>query len=204
MQLEKVAKDQLDAVVVVSGNMKRITEEVIWHFKEGHPGQQVPMQTLVDGNIVSFSHYAICEARSVPYTADAESVYYTEVAGPEDKRVRFDLMFEVDCADASQLSPSIAPLVRKVCDLLHPLDLQNTNPLSFHFTETWLRPDRLRPISEGNRAYWYVLSVYPSADWPCTEHPEFLVGAPIGQYHCPVCGDMQMAGMMHFPKQEEG
>ena len=32
----------------------------------------------------------------------------------------------------------------------------------------------------------------------CAEKPELLLGQPIGQYHCPDCGAMVMAGMKHF------
>lgn len=31
----------------------------------------------------------------------------------------------------------------------------------------------------------------------CAEKPEKLLGAPIGQYHCPDCGAMVMAGIKH-------
>jgi len=34
-------------------------------------------------------------------------------------------------------------------------------------------------------------------DVTCTEKPEFLLGAPIGQYHCPECGTMLIAGIKH-------
>ena len=32
--------------------------------------------------------------------------------------------------------------------------------------------------------------------WPW--HSQQLVGAPMGQYHCPYCGGMVIAGMAHF------
>ncbi|WP_280404717.1 hypothetical protein [Nocardia brasiliensis] len=32
--------------------------------------------------------------------------------------------------------------------------------------------------------------------WPW--EPQQLVGAPLGQYHCPYCGAMVMAGMRHL------
>lgn len=32
--------------------------------------------------------------------------------------------------------------------------------------------------------------------WPWD--PQQLVGAPLGQYHCPYCGGMQVAGMPHL------
>jgi len=31
----------------------------------------------------------------------------------------------------------------------------------------------------------------------CPEDPRLLVGAPIGMYHCPHCGCMQIAGLAH-------
>lgn len=35
---------------------------------------------------------------------------------------------------------------------------------------------------------------------PCPEDPVQLSGMPIGMYHCPYCGDMQIGGMPHlFP-----
>ena len=33
---------------------------------------------------------------------------------------------------------------------------------------------------------------------PCPEQPMLLAGAPIGQYHCPVCGMMVMASVPHL------
>lgn len=38
---------------------------------------------------------------------------------------------------------------------------------------------------------------------PCPEKPELLLGQPLGMYHCPYCGDMQMAGCEHLPPDEE-
>jgi hypothetical protein len=35
-------------------------------------------------------------------------------------------------------------------------------------------------------------------DAPCDERPEKLIGSPIGQYHCPECGIMLIAGIEHF------
>lgn len=34
---------------------------------------------------------------------------------------------------------------------------------------------------------------------PCPEQPLVLLGAPLGQYHCPGCGEMQVAGTPHLP-----
>ena len=46
------------------------------------------------------------------------------------------------------------------------------------------------------RCYDEDIEVFPAN---CEEKPEELAGAPIGQYHCPDCGAMVMAGMRHFP-----
>lgn len=45
---------------------------------------------------------------------------------------------------------------------------------------------------------YFLLRVYLNHEFQCTEHPEMFLGAPLGMYHCKVCGDMQMAGMPHI------
>ena len=37
---------------------------------------------------------------------------------------------------------------------------------------------------------------------PCHEQPLLLAGMPLGQYHCPVCLEMQIAGIPHLPPDE--
>lgn len=37
--------------------------------------------------------------------------------------------------------------------------------------------------------------------WPWD--PQQLVGAPLGQYHCPYCGGMQIAGVPHADWRED-
>jgi DNA-directed RNA polymerase subunit RPC12/RpoP len=44
------------------------------------------------------------------------------------------------------------------------------------------------------RCYEEVDELFPA---PCEEKPERLKGAPLGQYHCPDCGAMVMAGLRH-------
>lgn len=44
------------------------------------------------------------------------------------------------------------------------------------------------------RCYDPVRELFPAS---CAEKPETLVGVPIGQYHCPDCGTMLLAGMPH-------
>lgn len=37
----------------------------------------------------------------------------------------------------------------------------------------------------------------------CPYDPGVLKGAPIGMFHCPLCGEMQIAGLAHLPPEEE-
>lgn len=46
------------------------------------------------------------------------------------------------------------------------------------------------------RCYEESSELFPSN---CTEKPETLAGQPIGQYHCPDCGTMIIAGLPHPP-----
>lgn len=54
-------------------------------------------------------------------------------------------------------------------------------------------PDRQREGVCG-RCYDEGVTVFPPN---CAEKPEALTGQPIGQYHCPDCGAMVMAGLPH-------
>ena len=44
------------------------------------------------------------------------------------------------------------------------------------------------------RCYDEVDELFPAN---CAEKPELLTGAPLGQYHCPDCGAMVIAGCVH-------
>lgn len=38
---------------------------------------------------------------------------------------------------------------------------------------------------------------------PCPENPVLLAGQPLGQYHCPVCGMMVIAGWRHLSPNKQ-
>ncbi len=44
------------------------------------------------------------------------------------------------------------------------------------------------------RCYEEEVDIFPVN---CEEKPELLIGLPIGQYHCPDCGAMVLAGLPH-------
>lgn len=56
---------------------------------------------------------------------------------------------------------------------------------------------------EGTNTFSLALMLYKNSDWVCIEHPELLIDVPMGMYHCPVCGEMQMAGCFHLPKGDQ-
>ena len=37
----------------------------------------------------------------------------------------------------------------------------------------------------------------------CPYDPQIYVNQPIGMFHCPYCGEMQLAGLPHLPFQIE-
>lgn len=57
----------------------------------------------------------------------------------------------------------------------------------------WLRTGSLK-LNMCGRCYDEVDELFPPN---CDEKPEDLLGQPIGQYHCPDCGAMVIAGIKH-------
>lgn len=53
------------------------------------------------------------------------------------------------------------------------------------------RPDLDPPLNESGEP----------CPWPWD--PQQLAGAPLGQYHCPYCGAMVIAGVPHLDYREE-
>lgn len=59
----------------------------------------------------------------------------------------------------------------------------------------------LVPEPDGTwRQPWADPAIFPAAPTPCPWpfEPWQLYGAPLGQYHCPYCGSMVLAGMEHL------
>jgi hypothetical protein len=68
-------------------------------------------------------------------------------------------------------------------DVIHWQDIAPADAVNINLTE---RLDITAPLNEmGERCPW---------PWD----PQQLVGAPLGQYHCPYCGAMVIAGMEHI------
>lgn len=70
----------------------------------------------------------------------------------------------------------------------------------FHFATRTLNSDH--PIFAGKNVTRFILfRIYRNADFKCIEHPEMLLGCPLGMYHCPECGAMQVAGLPHVAEE---
>jgi hypothetical protein len=44
---------------------------------------------------------------------------------------------------------------------------------------------------------------WPEGDADCPYDPREMTGKPIGMFHCPVCGQMVIAGMEHTPRLDD-
>lgn len=70
------------------------------------------------------------------------------------------------------------------------------------FEMVWASIERRTTVTEGDPRYAPVCCRCYSSAGPllpanCSERPELLLGAPLGQYHCPDCGAMVVAGVPH-------
>ena len=60
---------------------------------------------------------------------------------------------------------------------------------------------KVNPYDKDSPVFVLFVRAYKTSEHPCAEHPELYLGAPLGMYHCPVCGEMQVAGTFHIPKE---
>lgn len=101
-----------------------------------------------------------------------------------------DLVFSVDKTD--DFEGTMARLVPEIKGYVDALDILEKG---YHIVERALK-------QTDARGTIILLRIYRDADFECVEHPEMFLGAPMGQYHCPVCSEMLMAGMPHFTREE--
>lgn len=67
-------------------------------------------------------------------------------------------------------------------------------------------------ITPQEAAEYHIILPHPDVEGPLTSEgepcpwpwdPIQLKGAPLGQYHCPYCGEMCIAGMEHLDYSDE-
>lgn len=103
------------------------------------------------------------------------------------------LVMEIDLAEGESSSynaDSLDEAVRKVVALYQA----RAHDLDCHLTGNFITAD--------HKVNGALLRIYRNQDFVCKGHPELLLGKPIGMYHCDKCGEMQMAGTFHLPKEE--
>lgn len=137
-------------------------------------------------------------ASQVPEVGPNEDVKhaltYQTMSEQSDKIVLDILINEVALADGESREYSndiLEGVVRKVVALYQA----RARDLACHVTGQFL--------AERNHVVGALLRVYRNDDFPCTGHPELLLGKPIGMYHCGKCGQMQVAGTFHLPMETE-
>lgn len=150
---------------------------------------------VVDGKQLNsnakFSYVLNNRAALVPLhaSADGEGIEFVEV-NPTDKRECTDLIlkFEKGLEHEDDIPEMI--FLKKVVRKLNAVEGIHFKFVFIYDSNSWL-PNRglLRMI---------LLRIYRNIDFKCVEHSEMLAGAPMGMYHCDICGEMQMAGAMHL------
>ena len=103
------------------------------------------------------------------------------------------LIMEVELAEGESSNYNADGLdeaVRKVVALYQA----RARDLDCHLTGNFITAD--------HKVNGALMRIYRNQDFVCKGHPEMLLGAPLGQHHCDVCGEMQMAGCFHLPKEE--
>lgn len=137
-----------------------------------------------------FSYVLNNRAALVPLHAssDGEGIEFVEV-DPSDKRECTDLILKFE--KGLEYEDDIPEMIflKKVVRKLNAMEGIHYKFCFLYDDNSWL-PNRglLRMI---------LLRIYRNVDFKCVEHSEMLVGAPLGMYHCDICGVMQMPGMMH-------
>lgn len=154
---------------------------------------QIPMMEDVPLN-ATFDSYAV-SANFVPHKYEnGDFIFSTFDKELEDKKAH-DLVFTI-AGDKEIVTEALDKIVQYVQDVYSKLIAPN----EYHVAYRTLYSDN---PEHKECARLLLVRIYRNEDFVCTEHPEMLVGAPIGMYHCPGCGDMQLAGVPHLPKESE-
>lgn len=157
----------------------------------------VPMiDTLLDSSLtenIRFSHYVYGPANMIPLQVDAKNknrILYASVSNDPDPRMALDLIFDLrEVQDHDEWAHAKNPMLALLIQHLHQSGLHQEGRAIL---------DRIYDRGDDNQMHYVLFRVWADKDWPCTGHPEMLMFAPLGQHHCPVCGEFVMAGMYHL------
>ncbi len=138
------------------------------------------------------------DASQIPTVARFEdvkhSLSYSQCDGKSPESVVLDILLgAVPVADNEQPpldDAALSDAIRKAVKLIQ----EHAERSDCHITGHYLH--------ESNEIDGALIRVYRNQDFHCKGHPEMLLGKPLGMFHCDKCGEMQMAGMFHLPKEE--
>lgn len=158
-------------------------------------GLQIPMMEDVPLN-ASFDSYAV-SADFVPYAYEKGEFTFSKLGGDLVDTQVHDLAFTIS-GDKQVADEALDKIVAYLRNVYTQIIAPNTNePSGFHIAQRTLNSDN---PEHAHCVRLLLVRIFRNEDFVCTEHPEFLLGMPIGQYHCPVCGTMVLAGIPHLPK----
>lgn len=176
------------------------TVELKGNRLESHFGAlEIPSYTPIEGS--TFDAFQSTAERIYEGKIDGlQDVNVTVLTMPELMKPCFDLVwtFTGNAQEAVAQTAPIAAYFQQLSTLL----IKDDAGYECHYAARTITKE----TNDGSPPPLRLLLVriFNDEDWPCTEHPELLLGQPIGTYHCPACGQMQLAGLPHLPKGKAG
>jgi hypothetical protein len=143
---------------------------------------------------VAFSHYNIGPSNLIPVAFENGQFLCYEVAEKEEREC-LDLIFDLREIAQDDLNEWAHRKNVLLASLQQTLAENNMHTTGIAVPNQWLSSRDAKPE-------FVIFRFWSDNQWVCPEHTEMLVFAPIGQHHCPECGQMVMAGMYHLPKDE--
>lgn len=135
------------------------------------------------------------EACEIPFCWSVEGIEQITSTEVLLKKACLDLTWEIT-GSPSESQAAFQHALSYAEALIFKLDAAQ-----FHFAKRWLLSTHPLHKAQTDRQWvprFFMLRIYLNSDFDCIEHPEMLVGKPIGMYHCPECGAMQVGGLPHI------
>lgn len=182
-----------DKLIAVSPQV--IDTEKLHVTVSGHSIGLIVNDSLLEEPLgIFFSHYIIGPSNLVPVAFENDQFLCYAVA-EKDERECLDLIFDLREISKDDLN-EWAHRKNVLLSHLHSVVVENKiHTTGIAVPNQWLSSRDAKPD-------FVVFRFWLDDQWVCPEHPEMLVLAPLGQHHCPECGQMVMAGMFHLPKDE--
>lgn len=185
--------------------MTAITMDVVSHSSiHGNVQFIAADKALPDpiGVDVKFSHCITTDSHKIPvfYDAEQDLMMYLETPKRLTSAQCLDLFFDVRDISPDDMNEWSHAKNGVLSHLMQTSHENNRHLKGMELPNRWLR----MKDAEGNfePLQFIVFRIWNNNDFHCHEHPETLVLAPLGQYHCPECGQMQVAGMPHLVAEE--